>query len=284
MTAFQIRIAFCETLAICRAGWYEANGKRVELPPNKDVLAASKFYQRARSASSAPVFDDERIDVVKGDCIEVARRLAIEGRNPMLLNMASDRCPGGGVLDGASAQEEELFRRSNLCVSLFQYDARFAPTLGVPLGEGRYPMSSDTCGIYSGRVTFFRAGSNANYRLLEKPFECAVASVAAVRYPVWSMSEGRLNCKDELSTVKKIRTILRIALLNGHDTLVLSAFGCGAFHNPPAHMAEIFHRVLLEDEFKNRFRLVRFAIIAGRKGEDTPNYNAFVREFGATGK
>ena len=29
-----------------------------------------------------------------------------------------------------------------------------------------------------------------------------------------------------------------------------------------------------------QIRLVRFAIIAGSKGEDTPNYNAFVREFG----
>lgn len=32
---------------------------------------------------------------------------------------------------------------------------------------------------------------------------------------------------------------------HGHDSVVLGAFGCGAFANPPKHMAEIFLRVRL---------------------------------------
>ena len=75
-------------------------------------------------------------------------------KNPVMLNMASRRCPGGGVLNGARAQEETLFRRSNLCVSLYQFDEYHANLLGVPLGKGRYPMEYGTAGIYSGRVMF----------------------------------------------------------------------------------------------------------------------------------
>jgi uncharacterized protein (TIGR02452 family) len=41
----------------------------------------------------------------------------------------------------------------------------------------------------------------------------------------------------------------------------LSAFGCGAFKNPPHHMAQIFKEVLAEPDFVTRFKTVVFAII-----------------------
>lgn len=48
----------------------------------------------------------------------------------------------------------------------------------------------------------------------------------------------------------KIRTIFRIGLIHGHDSLVLGALGCGAFRNPPRHVAQLFHEVMEELEFK----------------------------------
>ena len=45
-----------------------------------------------------------------------------------------------------------------------------------------------------------------------------------------------------------MRTIFRIGLLHHHDSLVLGAFGCGAFRNPPAHIARLFHEVMEEEE------------------------------------
>lgn len=44
----------------------------------------------------------------------------------------------------------------------------------------------------------------------------------------------------------KIRTIFRIGLIHGHDSLVLGALGCGAFRNPPRHVARLFHEVMDE--------------------------------------
>ena len=42
---------------------------------------------------------------------------------------------------------------------------------------------------------------------------------------------------------------------------MLSAFGCGAFRNPPKHMAILFKEVFNENEFRNQFKLVVFALL-----------------------
>ncbi len=34
-----------------------------------------------------------------------------------------------------------------------------------------------------------------------------------------------------------------MAIAHGHDAVVLGAFGCGAFRNPAAHMAQLFKEV-----------------------------------------
>ena len=84
-------------------------------------------------------------------------------------------------------------------------------------------------------------------------------------------------------TLDKMRTILRIGLANEHDSLVLSAFGCGAFANSPAHIAKLFHQVIEEDEFIDCYRLIDFAILDGyRTGllhNPEGNYLPFLREF-----
>lgn len=44
--------------------------------------------------------------------------------------------------------------------------------------------------------------------------------------------------------IMKAATILHAAESIEADILIMSAFGCGAFHNPPAEVAEIFKGVL----------------------------------------
>ena len=84
-------------------------------------------------------------------------------------------------------------------------------------------------------------------------------------------------------TKNKMRTILRIGLRHGHDSLVLGALGCGAFCNPPSHIARLFHEVFEEPEFKNKYRLISFAILddhnAHRAHNPEGNYKPFIEEF-----
>ena len=272
------RDIFAETMRICRAGGYVApSGAAVRLPATGDVLKASVFYQNPPKVDDAPSAGTTVCDAVNEDCIETARKLVADGYRPIMLNMANRHTPGGGVINGARAQEESLFRQSNLCVSLYQFDEYHASLLGLPLGNGRYPMDRNTGGIYSGRITFFRTSSRNGDALVETPFVCAVVSVAAINRPDLT-SDGRLVDWAVRATKSKIRSMLRIGLLHGHDAIVLGAWGCGAFCNPPEHMAQLFHEVLREAEFADKYRVVRFAVIEDHNSRHS-NFAPFDREF-----
>lgn len=116
--------------------------------------------------------------------------------------------------------------------------------------------------------------------MMEDPYNVAVVSCAALnldgRYAIKLTADGHMPQVALDITRCKIRTIFRIGLLHGHDSLVLGAFGCGAFHNPPAEVARLFHEVMEEEEFKNKFKVIIFSII-----EDHNSGNANLRPFQA---
>ena len=81
------------------------------------------------------------------------------------------------------------------------------------------------------------------------------------------------------STRRRIRTILRIARENGQRALVLSAFGCGAFRNPPRHMAELFRDELASPEFRAAFDRVVFSVIDDHNARGEGNLRPFREVF-----
>ena len=82
----------------------------------------------------------------------------------------------------------------------------------------------------------------------------------------------------------KIRVILNLAAIHEHDCIVLSAFGCGAYRNPPNEVANIFFEKLRENEYNGRFSKVIFAIFNDHNAchEYSPDGNIvpFVNVFG----
>ena len=61
--------------------------------------------------------------------------------------------------------------------------------------------------------------------------------------------------------LNKIRTIFRLGIEHGKDALVLGALSCGAYKCPPEEVSRQFRAVMEEPEFKNKFRLIVFAIL-----------------------
>lgn len=201
------------------------------------------------------------IEVVNNDCLQAAIDLHNEGFNPLVLNMASDRRPGGGYLSGAGAQEENLFRRSNY----FQ----FIDTMEM---KKYYPLPEFGC-IYSKDVLVFRGPESDGYPFLSTPIPFSFIAMPAYRSP--PLQYGRLSPVIAEGTKLKMHAICNVAIENGHDSLLLSAMGCGAFRNPPAHVAVLFAEVL--KHYDGIFRRVVFAILNDHNSRH--NYEAFRDEF-----
>ena len=264
------------------------------------LLTGTKVYARAFDVNEVPTCGKElRTGCANADCGEIAKGLIEKGYKPAILNLASRRHPCGGYDAGANAQEEALCRASTLSQSLYQYyDSKYkcVRDAQVPIRYNAYPLDIDFGGIYSPDVTFFREGKDKFYAFREQPFKCGVITVAAL-----SFRESNRYCNDELHfrasdggftpqgeavQLNKIRTIYRIALKNGHDSIVLGAFGCGVNKLPSAAVANQFKAVLEEPEFKGKFAALVFAIMEGRgstrkpveeNGKFAPFYTTFGR-------
>jgi uncharacterized protein (TIGR02452 family) len=259
---------FTSTLAIIRQRHYEVDGAAVRLE-NFNEQQGTRFYAGTESdALCVPLHMRGQfttsITVVNSDCLEAARDLMdkhADGSVVAVLNMANRHTPGGGVLRGAGAQEENIFRRSTLLCSLYPL-ARFAgeyKDIVPPSAEGpKYPIEHRSGGIYSPPTQVFRESEAKGYALLPSPFSVAFLTVPAI---MWEDRPLPLSNDRKRAMLLKIRAIFRIAAAHGHLDLVLSAFGCGAFGNPPKDVAALFHAALREPEFVGVFRRVEFAIL-----------------------
>lgn len=279
---------FYDTTMIIKAGAYTSpTGKQIVLQMDKMLAGAACYHDELPIQDTPAVAGGSRIMVEKNDCLMTAQRLVQEGYNPALLNFASAGYPGGDVETGARAQEETICRRSTLTRSIYTFDASFASKYGYNHSPGNnYPLGNlDFSAIYSPAVTVFKEGLECT--LMENPYQVAVITCAALnlngRYALKLTPDGHLPQRAKEITANKVRTIFRIALMHGHDSLVLGAFGCGAFKNPPAEIAKLFHEVMEEPEFKNKYRLITFSIIDDHNSNNR-NLRAFEEEFGVATK
>lgn len=107
----------------------------------------------------------------------------------------------------------------------------------------------------------FREGPE-HYKVWNHYKALPVICVPPVKRPKISSSSGRYSFKEEEELMcDKIRTILRIAVYEGHTNLVAPAWGCGPqFRNPPAEVAQMWIDILFhEQEFAGQFRTIVFA-------------------------
>ena len=271
---------FQQTVRIVNEGRYiNVHSEIVVLGDNLEMRKNTRFYTEEFTVNDIPRKTDKtEITVVNNDSINAGLDIQRKGYNPVVLNFANRRTAGGGVIHGARAQEETIFRRTNLYRSLYQF-MPFAEDYDVKKNWRQYPMDQNFGGIYTPYAIVFRA---MDYSLLEKPERISFVSVAAMNRP--RLVDGEIAPELIEGTLNKMRTILRIGLYHGHDAIILGAFGCGAFQNPPKHVARLFDQVIHEPEFENKYKKIVFAIIEDHNscGPVNPdgNHQAFINVFG----
>jgi uncharacterized protein (TIGR02452 family) len=232
----------------------EANKLRIEAW--HDARDHAKRYMRTPGSKKVlydpdleitPRFSNTKVSVIRSDTIEAGIDLLNQGLNPVLLNFSDDACAGGYVEDGSAAQEESLFRRTDYCNTLVR---------------DFYPLGKLEA-VYSPSVVVFKGPESEGWCATD-PVELSFIACPALRRP--RCANDRLTEEDAETFAAKIRLVLQTAYGMGHDSVVLGAWGCGAWSNPPRHVAEIF-----ESELRacaGAFRELRFAIL-----DDGPPYD-----------
>ncbi len=229
-----------------REGWYPGpDGQPVDWRADVEKAAAAKVSLPPDAPLPPPTRErvpETHVLVANETTLGAARRLHEAGLRPLSLNFANGIVPGGGVLEGARAQEETLCRSSALLRTLEGDPMYDAHRQGAPY------ESSDWV-ILSPGVPVFRADDGS----VTDRWCTSFATCAAPYAP----RVGQPRSGDLLA--RRIRRLLAVARACGFDALVLGAWGCGAFGNDPVRTARDF-REALEGEFDGAFQHVTFAI------------------------
>ncbi len=221
-------------------------------------LGVSECYTTLRPEQLLPRGPSPHVEVVELDTFVAADVCVRRGDRVAVLNMASAVTPGGGYLSGAPAQEEDLCRRSDM-----------APALERAYEDGLYCIP-DRAMFVVPDVDVFK-GPRPEYALLSSGFKVGVLVAAAYCCPPLT-ADNRLPDVYARSMKEKMKLLLAAAYVHGYTTLVLGAWGCGAFGNPPQHIAELFKEVL--ESWGAAFPRVTFAIVGDGNAE------VFARVFG----
>lgn len=228
------------------------------------VLYLDQFY----AMDAEPKYENPNISVVADTTFHCAKGLIEDGKKTAVLNFANAYNPGGGVKNGASAQEEALCRCSNLYEALtVSYMIRHYYKWNQ---KNTGDMGSDRI-IYSPNITVFKSDDEIP-EMLTDWFKVDVISCAA---PYYDSQKKKPVSKEKLEEVfmNRIRNILEVSIANEVDYLILGAFGCGAFNNPPQLVAKVFRKLLVDQRYAAYFEKVIFAI--KKTGDVCQNYEAF---------
>jgi len=253
-----------EAVIISKAGQYIGPTGLVVIATEVKSCVQATVHYAADHAHPNPVKGPHATtvyEVTNETTLSAHRRHLAKGHRVVSLNFASATNPGGGFLTGARAQEEYLCRSSALYLAI-----KDSPMYAYHRREGHRRYSDAM--IYSPDVPVFR---DDEHRLLPKPYLASFITSAA---PLTKHlhPEELVGIPDILR--ERIRKILTVAQVHGHDSLVLGAWGCGAFGNDGHLVAALFHQAL-ENDFKGAFKEVTFAIV------DTSPEEKFIGPFAA---
>ena len=252
----------------------------------KDTLARSVKNQKLiPEGMELPVVhktrfaDEAKIVVSTKRTFEAAAGYA--GQKVAVHNFASATNPGGGVTTGAGAQEECICRCSTLyfCLKTQEMQNRFY----TPHRQAQNPIHNDDI-IYTPEVLVFKTDTAVPRRMDEAEWyavdviTCAAPNLRAKPSNRYNSGDGNraVSVKSrELMAIhdKRLRRMLDTALAKGAETVILGAFGCGAFENNPEVVAMAAKNVL--KDYLHAFCNLEFAVYCTPRDEN--NYRVFER-------
>lgn len=208
-----------------------------------------------------------RIEVTRERTVESAKNLhnIYPDSRIGILNFASATNAGGGVVLGATAQEECICRCTTLYPCLTTKELRKG--YYNPHRTGLNFCYTDAC-IYTPDIIVMKSDTVYPENIPESEWffidvlTCAAPNLSMAWIP-----------KSKLYEIHKKRGshILSIAAANGIDILVLGAFGCGAFRNNPDIVSQVYIDIL--PDFMGYFSEIHFAVYSS--SSNSRNFKVF---------
>lgn len=198
--------------------------------------------------------------------LEASESYAKQGKRVCVLNFASATNPGGGVVHGSSAQEEAICRCSTLypCLNTKEMWNKFYG----PHREADNPLYNGDC-IFTPAVKVFKGDTNYPELLPENAWwdvdviTCAAPNLRNVPSNRMNPNAGSKKADISYEGLKilhtgRIQRIFEVAIANKAEVLILGAFGCGAFRNPPELVAEVFAE--FTEKYRDCFDVIEYAV------------------------
>lgn len=200
------------------------------------------------------------------DSIETLWQLRQEGETGeiIILNFANTLQPGGGYLNGAKAQEEDLCRCSFLFQTLVRkYFSFYAKNLFLYTPYGRHDC------LVSPNVPVFR---RSNYELA--PYTTATfLTVPAVDVTILKYTTLNLYNRSKIQRVmeERMKFLLAVALERKPAAIVLGAWGCGNYGNNREFVLSTFESLIQQYVDTTQTHVV-FALPMNKKKRDLDSH------------
>ncbi len=239
---------------------------------NMEFNLSRKEFSRAntktyvfKQLNSENQSNNYKTEVTKEGCVEACVRISNTFNGKIgLLNFASAKHPGGGYLNGARAQEEDICLKSDLYQYIKQ-ETEFYNTATHSKNRGYYKDEL----LYTKDVNITK---REDYTLLDDFINVDIVTCPAPNRSVKSLSFEMAKKGLE----RRINMIINAFIENECSHLVLGAFGCGVFKNDPELVAELFD-MALQKQANNKLKTVIFAIKTNN--DKDLNYIAFKNQF-----
>lgn len=269
-------------------GYYRtAQGQIVPLQQAAELDAKTEIYPFAEEMKVVAPRYEQIISILEQDCLDAAKIYVDRGDKSLLVLFAGPEEVGGGFIDGSGAgQEERILYRSDL-TALFKHYHEQQTLNPESFNTTKFPLFTSL--IHTPEVKIFR---DSSFAPLEKTYSVGILISAA---PVSNCYQKTINSFDllisedgpiyaEEATKQLMKRIIYTQLKTGYDcgyeTIVLGAFGCGAFQNPAQVVANLYREVI-ETYFNGAFKQIVFAILDAKPGPSNPegNVTPFKRVF-----
>lgn len=241
------------------------------------------FIAESKNVIVPSVYKSQKAEVIVSGkrSLETAEVYAKQGKKVCVLNFASATNPGGGVVNGSSAQEECICRCTTLypCLNTDEMWNAFYK----PHRKAANPLYNNDC-IYTPEVCVFKSDVNFPELLPRNDWwsvnilTCAAPNLrerpSNAMNPYAGAEAAKITPEElEKLLTSRVRRIFEIAVADGNEVLILGAFGCGAFRNPPQIVAKVFNTVM--QDYLCCLDTIEYAVYHTER--EVANYEAFKR-------